>query len=158
MNTETKLQNQENNRPEKLAERATVLPAVDIFENKEQLLIVADLPGVAKEDLSMNFDNGHLTLAGRPHAFGPNEEPYDYRRTFVIPQGIDAEKIAASLDNGPSRHPAEAGGAEAAADRGEGWLSKPPTKRRGSARSQGLVWPCTVRVHSGAGSQTVPET
>ena len=103
MNTQTTLQNKENNRPEKLAERATVLPAVDIFENKEQLLIVADLPGVAKEDLSMNFDNGHLTLAGRLRAFGPNEEPYDYRRTFVIPQGIDAEKIAASLDNGVLR-------------------------------------------------------
>ena len=103
MNTETKLNKRENDVPEKVAQRATVAPAVDIFENKEELLIVADLPGVAKEDLSIQFDKGHLVLAGRLREFGPEEEPFDYRRTFVIPQGIDAEKISANLQNGVLR-------------------------------------------------------
>jgi len=103
MNIETKIRKREDNVPEKVAQRATVAPAVDIFENKEELLIVADLPGVAKEDLSIQFDKGHLTLEGRLKAFGPEEEPFDYRRTFVIPQGVDAEKIAANLQGGVLR-------------------------------------------------------
>jgi HSP20 family protein len=103
MTTETNIRKRENNAPEKLAQRATVAPAVDIFENKDELLIFADLPGVAKEDLSINFDKGHLNLSARLREFGPDEEPFDYRRSFVIPQGIDAEKIAANLENGVLR-------------------------------------------------------
>src|SRR6185295_18920289 len=38
MNTETKMNKRENDVPEKVAQRATVAPAVDIFENKEELL------------------------------------------------------------------------------------------------------------------------
>ena len=100
MNTETKMNKRESAVPEKMAQRATVAPAVDIFENKDELLILADLPGVQKEDLAIQFDKGHLTLEGRLREFGPDEEPFDYRRTFVVPQGIDAEKIAAKLRNG----------------------------------------------------------
>ena len=103
MNTETNIRKSENNVPEKMAQRAAVAPAVDIFENKDELLILADLPGVTKEDLSINFDKGHLTLEGRLREFGPDEEPYDYLRTFVIPQGIDAEKISANLQGGVLR-------------------------------------------------------
>jgi len=103
MNTETNIKKRESESPEKLAQRATVAPPVDIFENKEQLMIVADLPGVAKGDLSINFDKGHLTLEGKLSEFGPDEEPFDYKRTFVIPQGVDAEKISATLTGGVLR-------------------------------------------------------
>jgi len=103
MNTETKMRKREDEVPEKVAQRATVAPAVDIFENKDELLIVADLPGVAKEDLAIQFDKGHLTLEGRLKDFGPDEEPFDYRRTFMIPQGVDAEKISANLQGGVLR-------------------------------------------------------
>jgi len=103
MNTETNIRKRENNVPEKMAQRAAVAPAVDIFENKDELLILADLPGVAKEDLSIHLDNGQLTLEGRLREFGPEEEPFDYRRSFVVPQGIDAEKIAANLQSGVLR-------------------------------------------------------
>lgn len=103
MTTETKMKKRENDVPEKMAQRATVAPAVDIFENKEELLIVADLPGVTKGDLSIQFDKGQLLLEGRLREFGPEEEPFDYRRTFVIPQGIDVEHISANLQNGVLR-------------------------------------------------------
>lgn len=103
MNTETNIRKRENDVPEKMAQRATVAPPVDIFENKDELLILADLPGVAKENLSINFDKGQLTLEGRLQDFAPEEEPFDYRRTFVIPQGIDADKISANLQNGVLR-------------------------------------------------------
>ena len=103
MTTETNIRKRENNMPEKLAQRATVLPAVDIFENKDELLILADLPGVTKEDLSISFDKGQLTLEGRPREFGLDEEAFDYRRTFVVSQGIEADKISANLQNGVLR-------------------------------------------------------
>jgi len=103
MNTDTKMTKRPETAPEKLAQRATVAPTVDVFENKDELLILADLPGLSKEDLSIHFDKGHLTLEGRLKDFGPDEESFDYRRTFVVPQGIDAERIAASLQNGVLR-------------------------------------------------------
>ena len=103
MNTETNLRKHENDVPEKMAQRASVAPAVDIFENKDELLILADLPGVKKDDLAINLDKGHLTLEGRLHGFASDEEPFDYRRTFVVPQGIDADKITANLQNGVLR-------------------------------------------------------
>lgn len=103
MTTETNIRKRENDVPEKLAQRATALPAVDIFENKDALLILADLPGVAKDDLTIHFDKGQLTLEGRLREFGPDEEPFDYRRTFVVPQGIDVDKITANLQNGVLR-------------------------------------------------------
>jgi HSP20 family protein len=103
MSNEMNLKKNESEVPEKMAQKATVLPAVDIYENKDELLIFADLPGVAKEDLSINFDKGQLTLEGRLREFSPDEEPFDYRRTFVVPQGIDADKISAQLQNGVLR-------------------------------------------------------
>jgi HSP20 family molecular chaperone IbpA len=103
MSNETKLRKHDGDAPEKMAQRATVIPAVDIFENKDELLIFADLPGVSKDSLAISFDKRQLTLEGRLREFGPDEEPFDYRRTFVVPQGIDAEKISASLQNGVLR-------------------------------------------------------
>jgi HSP20 family protein len=103
MTTETNIRKRDNHMAEKLAQRATVLPAVDIFENKDELLILADLPGVTKDDLSIHFDKGQLTLEGRPREFGLDEEAFDYRRTFVVSQGIEADKITANLQNGVLR-------------------------------------------------------
>ena len=103
MNTETNMRKRENEVPEKMAQRATVAPAVDIYENKDELLILADLPGVLKEDLSINFDKGQLRLEARLREFAPDEEPFDFRRTFAIPQGIDADKISANLQHGVLR-------------------------------------------------------
>jgi HSP20 family molecular chaperone IbpA len=104
MNTETtKVPQRRDQTPEKLAQRAAVAPAVDIFESKDELLILADLPGVAKEDLSVHFEKGRLSIEGRLRGFAADEEPFDYRRSFVVPQGIDADKIAANLQNGVLR-------------------------------------------------------
>jgi len=102
MSDETKVRKHEGN-PEKIAQRATALPPVDIYENKEELLIFADLPGVTREDLRIHFDKGQLTLEGSVREIAADEEPFDYRRTFVVPQGIDAEKISAQLQNGVLR-------------------------------------------------------
>ena len=44
--------------------RAVVAPPVDIFENNEKLLVVADMPGVAPADVAIHFEKGTLTFEG----------------------------------------------------------------------------------------------
>ena len=88
------------------SDRRTVTPACDIYENKEEVLLLADLPGVAPDALKINLDNDELTLEARRDL--PSEgtlltaeyRACDYRRNFVVPSGIDATKIAAELKNG----------------------------------------------------------
>ncbi len=96
-------------RPEKTRQIPTVIPRVDIFENNEEILLYADMPGVAKEDISVHLDNGKLSLTGvrrmehggtaRMEEFGAVE----YRRIFSVPQGIDMDKVNAELKDGVLR-------------------------------------------------------
>jgi HSP20 family molecular chaperone IbpA len=89
--------------PEKMAERPTFAPPVDIFENKDEVLIVADVPGVTSEGLAINLDRDQLTIEARRPAGASGEEAFDYRRSFVVPHGIDADKISAHLQGGVLR-------------------------------------------------------
>lgn len=83
------------------------VPAVDIFESKDELLVLADLPGVTEESLNITFEKGKLTLEGRrSEPAGPNggsAPGIEYRRTFLVPQGVDADKITAELKDGVLR-------------------------------------------------------
>ena len=103
MSTENKLAN--NGNGEKMEQRAVVAPSVDVFENENELLVVADLPGVSQDRMSIHFDTGRLTIEGKrtPPKWSARlaeTDAADFRRTFLVPQGIDAEKIAAELSQG----------------------------------------------------------
>lgn len=102
MSTETTMTKRGND-VEKLAQRPTFAPPVDIFENKDEILIFADVPGVANDALTVHLDKDQLTIEARREATGAVEQPFDYRRMFVVPRGIDAERIAASLHDGVLR-------------------------------------------------------
>lgn len=86
-----------------------VAPAVDIFENEGEILLHADLPGVIREDISINIDNGKMTLSGLRRlqyngAFSWREcADVEFRRTFAVPQSIDVEKVHAELKEGVLR-------------------------------------------------------
>jgi len=99
MSNETTMTKRGND-PEKLAQRPTFAPPVDIFENKEEILILADVPGVYNDALTVHLDNDQLTIEARREAVGAVAQPFDYRRRFVVPRGIDAERISANLQNG----------------------------------------------------------
>ena len=82
-------------------------PRVDICETDEALTIFADLPGVARDDLEIQFENDSLTIRGQArirheqrnlvHAeYGVG----DFRRTFTIGESIAADQISAELANG----------------------------------------------------------
>jgi HSP20 family molecular chaperone IbpA len=78
---------------EAVQQRAGVAPRCDVFENKDEVLLVADLPGVEQDGLRIDVSDDRVTLEGK-------REAYDFRRSFVLPDGIDREKITAELKNG----------------------------------------------------------
>lgn len=84
-------------------------PRVDVFENATEYLVVADLPGVPREALTVSFDDGELRIAAKRGDERPGQPlamesgAADYERAFAMPDGIDAEAIAAQLANGVLR-------------------------------------------------------
>jgi HSP20 family molecular chaperone IbpA len=97
---DTQLHDAKRGTAERMQPYKELTPAVDIFENKEEVLILADLPGVEKDDLAIQFEKNHLSLQAKRKIEG---DTYQYVRSFVVPNGIDAEKIAAELTNGVLR-------------------------------------------------------
>ncbi|WP_321493866.1 Hsp20/alpha crystallin family protein [uncultured Desulfobacter sp.] len=49
---------------EKNRELRTATPSVDIYENENEILLYVDMPGVHKEDVSVNIENGKLSISG----------------------------------------------------------------------------------------------
>jgi HSP20 family protein len=76
-----------------------VTPAVDIFENAEQFLIVADLPGVEPEALSVEYNPPELRVFAKPSE-SSGAEPFVFERRFELGSGIDPESIQANLSRG----------------------------------------------------------
>lgn len=91
---------------EKTRTLRSAIPAVDIYENENEIMLYADMPGVVKEDVSVNIDNGTLSLSGvrKLEITGsPTWEEFgdvEYVRTFSVPQTIDAERVEAELKQG----------------------------------------------------------
>ena len=90
-------------------ERRLVAPPVDIYENAEGYLVVADLPGVRAEDVDVRFEEGELHLGARrelgerPGLVASEFSDADFRRVFRIPEDVDASRIEAELRAGVLR-------------------------------------------------------
>jgi HSP20 family protein len=84
-------------------------PSVDIFETQDELVVKADLPEVKQEDISINLENGVLSLNGE-RKFERTEDKAGYHRmersygsfarNFAIPETVDAEKVQAAFKDG----------------------------------------------------------
>ncbi|WP_437781531.1 Hsp20/alpha crystallin family protein [Sorangium sp. So ce1097] len=107
MSTDRNLTKRVENSPEKIQQRPAVPPAVDIYESADELLVVADLPGVTQDHLAIRLEKGELSFEGRRADAAEREQGADnlpdFRRSFVVPQGIDSDKIAAELQAGVLR-------------------------------------------------------
>lgn len=92
--------------PERASAQPAVAPNVDIFENENELLLVADLPGVEKDALKINLHNDELRIeATRPMecagaVLGCEFRSVDFCRVFSMPTGIDHSTVSADLKNG----------------------------------------------------------
>ncbi len=83
-----------------------VPPPVDIYETPEELVLLADLPGVQKGDLDLRLEDNILTIRAKPQSLAPGEpverefELQGFFRQFDISEEIDQEKITAELKHG----------------------------------------------------------
>lgn len=81
-------------------------PAVDIYETDKGLSVVADMPGVAKDDLKIQVEEGILTIQGRTtlsrrtHPTSEEYKLYNYFRQFELSDDVEHENIRAELKNG----------------------------------------------------------
>lgn len=97
---------QDEKNVEKTHELYEATPAVDIYENDNEILLHADMPGVVKENISVDIDNGKLSISGVRRLETEGAATYEefsdveYVRSFSIPQTIDVEKVEAELKNG----------------------------------------------------------
>jgi HSP20 family molecular chaperone IbpA len=96
-------------KPELVQQRNWQAPLFDIYENKEELLLIADLPGVKTDHLQIHMDKNELTIEGlrtsakHDHVLVDESPVCDYRRTFVVPPGIEETKIKAETKYGVLR-------------------------------------------------------
>jgi HSP20 family protein len=89
-------------------EECVIVPPADIYETAEEFVIRADMPGTRRENLDITLEKNQLDIYGRLDEELTNEENLKYgeyrlhnsHRTFVVGDGIDREKINATLENG----------------------------------------------------------
>lgn len=74
-------------------------PAIDIYENEKELLLVADLPNVKPDALSVEVNHPDLKVIGRVPSSGRVPERI-YTRNFRLDSSVDVSKIEAKLSDG----------------------------------------------------------
>lgn len=85
------------------------LPAVEVFEREGQVVMRADLPGLKREEITVEVTDGSLTIAGerkveqeiKEQDYYRCERSYGtFRRTIPLPTGVEKGKIAATYKDG----------------------------------------------------------
>jgi len=87
------------------------IAAVDIFESKDEITLLADMPGVTKDRVSIDLHNGQLTIMGEVEPHGSQNEnlilkEYEtgrFHRAFNLADTIDQNKISATMKDGVLR-------------------------------------------------------
>src|SRR5437588_1494473 len=92
--------------------RGSWSPSVDIYENKDQIVLEAELPGMKREDFDLSVENNTITLRGERH-FEKKDETDNYHRveraygsftrSFTLPNTVTAEGATAEYTNGVLR-------------------------------------------------------
>ena len=90
-------------------EHAAWAPRVDLSETENAYQIVADLPGIPKDEINVNFHEGVLTISGKRNNEIKEEGKNflrierangEFHRSFKIPVAIQSDKIEASYKDG----------------------------------------------------------
>jgi HSP20 family protein len=85
------------------------VPAIDLVETEDHLVLKADLPGLSKDDVNIEVNDDVLTVSGERRS--ENEEKADgyyrverafgrFSRSLSLPQGVDADAIDAEFSDG----------------------------------------------------------
>lgn len=88
------------------------MPALNLSAEGEEIVISAELPGLKPEDVTLNLENGVLTLSGEKHADAEEKEDEKKRyyrverrwgkftRKVKLPTDVDTDKVQALFENG----------------------------------------------------------
>ena len=84
---------------------------MDVYETRDAYVIMAELPGLSREDIHIDFRDQHLTLSGVRPEDGPCCDHYhrlerghgSFTRTFQLPVPVDPAQITADLRDGVLR-------------------------------------------------------
>jgi HSP20 family protein len=87
------------------------IPAVDIFESEDTITLLADMPGVTGDGVTIDLHDGQLTITGEVEAQASENErvllrEYEtgrYQREFTVSDRIDQAKISATMKEGVLR-------------------------------------------------------
>lgn len=89
------------------ARETQIVPLVDIYENKDEFLILADVPGATKEHVGIHYERGQIDMTAKADIEQPDGRlvlgapvSASYRRSFSIPGTIDVDRISAELKEG----------------------------------------------------------
>lgn len=87
---------------ERTSDKPRLIPPVDVLENENEILVIADLPGVTKENMTIRMEDSDLFIqAAQPD---PSEkeawQPVEFYRTFRVPNTVDPAGITAELKQG----------------------------------------------------------
>jgi HSP20 family molecular chaperone IbpA len=83
-----------------------VSPPVDVFENADEVLVIADVPGFGTDTVDVRIENDTLSIetkrqqTSEARALAREYEVVDFARSFRIPGGIDLQAITAEAKHG----------------------------------------------------------
>lgn len=76
---------------------------VDLYEDKDNTYVRAELPGVSRDDINVEIVDGYLTITAahkNKTADGKGEESFSFSRSVSVPESVQADKVAAAYENG----------------------------------------------------------
>lgn len=90
------------------ARELLAIPSTNIYDNGDSLLFQAELPGVAKDDLTIQLQGKHLEIRGErrhevPEGYDVHRQDMptgEFVRFYTLPVEVDADKVKSSLTDG----------------------------------------------------------
>ena len=142
-------------------------PSVDIYENKDQIVLEAELPGMNRDDFELSVENNVITLRGQ-RQFEKKDESDNYHRversygsftrSFTLPQTVSAEGATAEYRNGvlrvtlPKREETKARRIEIKGEAGELGQRRSRRKPRTYQQTKATRPPAVSKLTTGVGS------
>jgi HSP20 family protein len=88
--------------------RPSFRPDIDIYETRDEIVLVADVPGASGDDIDLNFENGVLDLHARVRPRRAENAAYlvqeygvgDFHRSFQVSEDVDSSRISAEISGG----------------------------------------------------------